>query len=354
MRGNRVNGPYQHRNHWRVRITASSGACEYHSFATRAEAEAFATAARDEIATLTASAAMERYLEHLATFGGSRSTQPVRASTLVTVRHKLSAILGLRAGDYPLSDLTPGKCARLYEARTRDVRPDTHRGELITLQAFGDWLVASKLTRTNPAAGVRPRGALSAGKAILYTDDAARLFQVANDGTPEGLAVVTVLVCGLRAGELLGLTCRDLDAGGTILRVAHSTEGKNRRARRNIAVPDVLQPALRALRGDRLPGEPLWPTLNRFSLRKLVASYCKRAGVPVVTTHGLRGTALTEAAKASLAVAQQLAGHRPGHRVTVDHYVAPGTLESTRAAEIARVVTEREPDPSPAVPTEWN
>lgn len=335
----RINGPYQHGNQWRVLVATADGARGYRYFATEAEGKAYVREARCAIEGRTVGATVREYLEYLRTYGGPRRSAPLRESTVRTIEYRLLAFFRLREADMPMTELSEKVCASLYERRTRTVRVDTHRGELVTAQQFLAWAVEHrKGIVSNPSEGIRPRGELSTGKEILTTDEGRVFLRAAlADGSDDGLACAVVLLLALRASELAALKCRDLDAGGTVIRV---TAGKTARAIRNILVPDILRARLASLRGARPEGDQLFSGMTRYRLHYQVGRICSVAGVRRVCPHGLRGSAITEAATAGLTVAQRLAGHEIGTRVTERHYIAPGTLESARAASAAEYLGE--------------
>lgn len=348
-RKDRFHGPYKHRAQWRVLVVTADGARGYRYFETEREAEGYVREARLLTESRTVGSEVNSYLQYLRE-GGARG-RPVRPSTLATVECRLKSLLRLREHDTPMSELTPALVEKLYARRCKEVRVDTHRGELTVLSQFCEYLVRERrLLTANPCDGVRPRGEVSTGKTTLYTDEARKFLRVALDeNSVDGLACAVVLIFGLRASELVGLRCGDLDADGTILRVCKSGGGKSRAATRNIAIPSepgVLRSRLKSLRGDRAPADPLFPGMTRYRLHYQVGRLCSAAGVTRVCPHGLRGTALTEAATGSLVVAQRLAGHEIGTRVTERHYIAPGTLEGVEArrrGEILASVTSGVP-----------
>ena len=71
-------------------------------------------------------------------------------------------------------------------------------------------------------------------------------------------------------------------------------------------------------------------------LHKALARYCKRAAVPLVCPHSLRGlhSSLAVKAGATSAFVAQALGHG-SDAVTRKHYIAPSALDSARSARVA-------------------
>jgi integrase/recombinase XerD len=137
-----------------------------------------------------------------------------------------------------------------------------------------------------------------------------------------------MLLCGLRAGEVLSLDVGDVDIGARWLRIA-GKGGKERRVPLDVDVAGLIQTYLLAERPDtscsRLfvvakgptRGQPLTPA----GLRTVFRYHRGKAGVPAGHPHALRhtfGTALAEAG-VDLAVMQALLGHT--HIDTTARYV---------------------------------
>ena len=142
QRSERVHGPYQHGNRWRVVFVAASGASTVESFASHAEAEAAAAAARALSGPRTVEEAVSAFLD---------AHNAGKASSNETARHRLFGLL--RIVEHPsgrLSELTPDVARRLYARRSAvdpdtqraEVRPDTHQGELAYAARFGEWCVS--------------------------------------------------------------------------------------------------------------------------------------------------------------------------------------------------------------------
>jgi len=354
-RPHRCGGAEKHGARYRVALITREGARSHEYFDTEKEARDFVIAFRSEAKGRTLGTAVTEYLDHLARYGGAKR-RPCKPSTLRMVRSKLEGILqlvdsGVRKGnrgrrrpsdlpttDRQLTDLTPALAQRLYSARVRAVKSngepisaDTHRSELIYAHAFGQWCVEQGYLRESPFLDVRPEGELSKGKPQLRIDEARAFARAAYaDQHPlGGLAAVAVLTLGVRANELLDRRVADLDDGGKVLWIPF---GKTASSKRRLAVPPVLRSALLKLAEGQGKEAHLFGSMTDGTLLKHVARLCGVAGVPVVCTHGLRGTqiSLTVEVDALVTAASKGAGHADTG-VTRQHYMAAGVEQSARA-----------------------
>jgi len=157
-----------------------------------------------------------------------------------------------------------------------------------------------------------------------------------------------MLLCGLRAGEVLALDVVDVDIGGRWLRVT-GKGAKQRRVPLDVDVAGLIQTYLLAERPDTASprlfvvakganrGQPLTPA----GLRTIFRYHRAKAVVPAGHPHALRhtfGTALAEAG-VDLPVMQALLGHE--HVDTSARYVhlAPARVKAEFDAARARIRT---------------
>lgn len=320
-RKERVNGPYRHRNKWRVIYVSAAGTQDAHSFATQGEAERAAEAMRAElrVTALTVGEALEMYESYLARRGN-------KSGSIATTLHRLRSML-------PLDDEVSGYTRKSAELRYAQlagsgVSVDTHRNTLNQCRTFWRWLEREGHVRGNPWLDVEPVGRRRRGKEQLTIDEARRLVSYSVDRRDVGsTACLMALACGLRAGEICALRRRDIDDGGRVLWVRGT---KTASARRRVAIPGPVGEGL----GERLP-----VGVSRHVLLDAAQRTMREAGVTVVTLHGLRGTHATLAASVGqtpLAVAQAL-GHA-GTGVTERHYIKPGTVDAVRQETVLRVI----------------
>ncbi len=263
----RITGPYEHRTgEFRCRLIMN-GRREWAPTADspqRAKRLAQSLAQRyASVQPLTIGAAIERYRQHLIDKGNKPASYE---NTPLRLRRFFAPVL-----ESPLSNLTERRCQALYdELRTqksdRTARPlavDTHRAYLADGRSFGVWTMKVKLLRANPLAGIEGVGRRSHGKPQLRHNEARRLTELCFNLAAEddgALAVLVAVLMGLRAGEIVSRTVRDLDRGGTILWV-DGLDGwtpKTAASRRPIEIPAQLQLLLMTRTQDKLPAALLF------------------------------------------------------------------------------------------------
>jgi integrase len=161
-----------------------------------------------------------------------------------------------------------------YSGRTRRAILDVLR--MIFRMAEHDGLV-----ERNPAGTVTaPR--IDAKEPVHLDAEQAKAFLAACEGDSLHSLYAVALGTGLRRGELLALTWQDVD---TKARTVTVRRGKTAAAARVVPLPAFAADVL----PEKAPG-PIWPYSPGYVTRH-VAVICARAGVPVITFHGLRHSA---------------------------------------------------------------
>lgn len=318
-----------HGKWWRVLIvTGRSGGKRqsyYHKAPSREAANQWAREFKRQIAAggRTVQDAVDAYIEHLKRNGN-------KAGSIETARYRLKALL-----DYSLAlvDLTPARAQAMYDALVdRGVAADTHRGCLIGGRAFGKFCVTKGWLRIEPFKAVLPVGRKSKGKEQLRADE-ARVFMKhcykawAENKDRGAVAGLLALMFSLRASEVSQLVARDVDDRGRILRIAQH-EAKTRASKRAAEVPPRMVPILLELAAN-----PATEDGHLFATERGVAAdrqwvyyhvryHLEAAGVPVITVHGLRGTAATigSVATGGARVMSEALGHE-NERITKDAYI---------------------------------
>lgn len=348
-------GPFAHGRRWRVVTVAADGNRARFSFAERGEAEEFRKAFLEATENRTVEIAIHDFLDFL------RRDRGAVESSIVTNRHRLRAILrvGLKHGDRLLSTLTPAACRDLYARRSQEVKPDTHRGELVLASKFTAWCHEQRWLPSNPFVDVKPVGRKNHGKPQLRVDESRKLLAVLNaDESLEATAVMMALLMGLRAHEIVERIGRDLDDGGRLLWISKS---KTLAGVRQVVVPLELRGRLAALAEGKPLDARLFGDMTRYALHYHVKRLCKVAEVPVVPPHGLRGTFATLAVTAevngggptsTVSVARTIGhSHHNGGATLRRHYLAPGAEESAAAVRVGRVL-HGDPLPPSEAPNE--
>lgn len=346
--GERVLGPYEQHNGWRVIVIAADGSRTSTLHASEKEGQLAreileADLASDEHTTDTA---IELYRKHLEEKGNKADS----------IRQTVWAIEQFFAEPTLLVQLTPKKCEQLYASlRVRPLQRtgkppsvDSHRSMLAQSKTFLDWCRGRGWMRfVNPLDDVRgvgkrrPRGkSLGARGNQLRIREArawyAKALDLADGGDQGAIAALVALLLGLRASEIVTRRVGDLDDDAEVGDVLWIEDTKTEAGRRTLDVPDVLRPLLVSCRegktADRFLFEcereqDAWgkPHVRDWVLDQ-VHRICDLAGVPQMTAHGMRGLLATIAGERGLA--GQLVANHLGHvdsRTTMTAYAAPGT-----------------------------
>ncbi len=194
-----------------------------------------------------------------------------------------------------------------------------------------------------PFKDVRPVGKVKAGKQQLRIEEArqftsAALTYYGETGRPLSIGALLALTMGLRTREVLERVVRDLDDGAKYLWI---DTGKTARARRHLDVPELIQPYLLQLMQGKGKEDVLFgngtdqKVLCRQTMWKMVRTLCKKAGVPTVCTHSLRGlwaTLAVESGAASHVVAANLGHH--SFKMTERHYAQGSAVKNAATARV--------------------
>jgi integrase len=345
-RGERVLGPYEQHNGWRVVEIDAKGEREASLHKSEKAALIYIDEVRSGLAsdTHTTATALVLYRAHLK--GKGNKPDSIRQTCWAIGMFFPSPIL--------LSMLSPKRCASLYDdLRTRPTstgKPpsvDSHRGILAQVRSFLAWCIGEGWISENPAAEVkgigkrRPRGkSLGKSGAELRVKEARAWYtaaiKLADEDDQGAIAALVALLLGLRASEIVSRRVADLDddeAAGDLLWIPCS---KTPAGRRTLEVPAVLRPLLLVCAEGKTPDRYLFecereqdaigkPHLRDWVLDQ-VHRICDAAKVPRVTAHALRGLLATLTAQRGLAghlIAATL-GHED-ERTTMTAYAAPGS-----------------------------
>lgn len=299
--GERVYGPYPHRDKWRIVVINANGDRTNQTFETEAEAGKVAAEIRTHFEARSMSSSVAEYL-------ASMRERGLRSSTIERAEDHLHRFFALdRNGARPLRWLTTARAGALY-ASYQTGAVDTHRNGLAAAKSFGKWATRQGWLATNPFADVEPVGRRRRGKPQLRIAEARQLdaFALARADKDDGaLVTLLCLYLGLRAFEAISRDVRDVDDGGRLLWITDSAVGelKTKDSKRVLEVPEHLRPFLLARKRDAQAAErpgsaPLF--VDKHGVRRTrhwvhdqVVRMCQLAEVPRVTPHGLRGTQST-------------------------------------------------------------
>lgn len=335
-------GPYAHNGGWRCQLKINGRRTWAPMADSPQRAEQLAERFRDGLFVanpVTVQEAIEEYRGHLSTKGN-------KADSIDNTTTKLRRFFGPVLGS-PVLRVTKARATALYEdLRTRPsertgkpLAPDSHRNMLAEGKTFLAWCVTRRWLGGNPLAEVKGVGKRRHGKPQLRIDEGRALrnlcHRLAAEGQDGPIAVLMAMLMGMRAGEIVRCTARDLDDGGRLLWIA---DAKTEAGKRAIEVPPELKPYLQA-RSEHKPHDALlFPTKHggrhwRDWVAEETRRLCRLARVPVVCAHSLRGFMATVAIQAG----------RASHDVvaTMGHVDISTTLQSYAIPGSAQVATQR-------------
>lgn len=364
--GTRVLGPYPYRGKFRIFLCEEGGAktarlCETEKEALKLKRTIEAELKERQEHTIADS--LEAYGEHMLNV---KKNKPASVNTtLIRLRSFFSD------QDLPLVSLSPKRCQGYYEALATRVsertgKPpavDSHRNILAEARTFLNWCIKpQQWLKQNPLAEVTGQGKRRHGKPQLRIDEARKLRTLCHDKAAQGddgaVAVLLGMLMGLRAGEIVSSTARDVDDEGRILWVEDNETAafttKTRASKRPVPVWEEVRPYLLTRVKDKLPdallfqadtGGPHW----RDWVRKQTKRLCNEAKVPVVCAHSLRGFAATLSLLSGVPLSQVAAslGHE-SPSTTMQSYAAPGTREHLASQQAQAVLGPvRSPEKTP-------
>ena len=352
----RVNGPYPDRDgtRFRVRIFHHDLQRQDLYFHTEKEALAAIAQAKRELLAVQSRTLGDVIGEYFVEKERSGRAKPETCRD----QHTRIIVFLRNYVELEITQLTPRRAAALYQDAVERPSPKTgkpvaaasHRFYLALVKGMFGWAVRKGYASANPFADVQPVGRVEAGKpqlrieeAKLFIDEALRRYD--QKGSELALGAVVALLMGLRAGEVLKRSARDVDRAGAILWI---DSGKTRNARRFLDVPAVLQPRLARMASSRTPDAPLFGFGRTGKIRRrqvfwrAVGDICLAAGIPRVCPHSLRGLWATlgvQSGAVSHAVAASL-GHG-SFSMTERHYAQPEAVSGAKTARMVEMLQLR-------------
>jgi len=330
-------GPYQFRGQWRCQLING----ERRTWLTPEKTSERAIAVAERIVAasiaqqpMTVETALDEYREYKLTVRGNK---PASVTTTLYRLRSFFTEPGLA-----IYQLTPQRCAGYYQKLIGKQKPSTHHNTLAEAGTFCRFLIKRRHLKLNPIEGIEPVGRKRKGKPQLRYDEArhwwSKAEELANAGEAGAVAAMMTLVMALRASEITTRIVRDLDNGGKLLWIP---EAKTEAGKRQVKVPEVLQPHLLRLARDKTPAAFLFPGKrggppDRAWPRKWVKRICRLAKLPEVCAHSMRGlhASLAIQAGASPDVVAGVMGHE-SPSMTLSNYATPGSAESAVADRAA-------------------
>ncbi|MCB1552503.1 MAG: tyrosine recombinase XerC [Xanthomonadales bacterium] len=162
-------------------------------------------------------AAIVAFLDQLA------NQRRASAHTLKAYRRELSALQQRADAHDGLAAISPDQLRTwLADAHRRGLAPRSVARRLAAWRSLFAWMVARRLIKANPAAGLRPPKAPRRLPQVLDVDEAQQLVEVEDDdsrGRRDRAMLELFYSSGLRLSELCGLHWRDVDLRDRLARV---------------------------------------------------------------------------------------------------------------------------------------
>jgi integrase len=227
---------------------------------------------------------LERYLDEVA-------APSVRPSSLRRYRQELRLYIAPALGKVPLDKLRPSQVSDFYRSQLLHLSPGSVRRLHALLRRSLGVAVRWQLIPWNPVTAVDPPS-LTSVEVHPFDANEARLFMAAASCDRFHARWLIAVLLGLRQGEVLGLTWRDVDHDQRVLAVRqtlqyHPGEGfhlvppKTARSRRIVPLPNAVIDALKVGMSSRRPtGSQRALSSGRtgvWSLRPASARPCPRA-----------------------------------------------------------------------------
>ncbi|HZT66892.1 MAG TPA: site-specific integrase [Acidimicrobiales bacterium] len=309
----RASGP-----RWSVRYRLD-GEPREKTFKRRSDAEAFKRRIEaDEVAGLVIDprAGEQAFGPYAEAWVESRRVKgkPLSPTTVAGYKSLLRRFLIPAFGRTPLRKITPDVVRNWYAELAKTSGQDPAAKSYRLLRAVLNTAVSDDILARNPC---RIRGGGIEHSAERPMLDATTVLTVADAVDPRYRALVLLAgFGGLRTGEMLGLSRRDVDLMGGLVHVRHQSyevKGKGRvlaapkseAGRRTVVLPALVVDAL----GDHLrtyaqPGPdgavftgPLGTPLRRATLSKQWREACAAVGLERIRVHDLRHHAATAMAR---------------------------------------------------------
>jgi len=288
-------------------------------------------------------------LDEFSTFLAIRGVKkPSKPQTIKHVRERVSYMVNVTSAarldsitvevaKTTYEELIARKPVRGAKLETVKLSAATHHAYLSAARAFWDFCVRKGYAAENPWMEVERAGTKPKRKKILRIDEGVRFVDVAHKladlGDHRAIGALTAIYMGLRATEIVIRVGRDVDARGTRLVIE---DAKTENGNKSLPLPPELQGYYRELARVAGPTGYLFPPdaqsqCGRRTYRWLldgVHRICQLAEVPIVSTHGLRGTFATTATEEGVAIDAVVKALRHGARkVAEEHYIAPHAID---------------------------
>lgn len=337
----RVLGPYQCRGGWRIVIVRAGTKTFSEVIGSEAEALEHKRETEQSIQREN-SEALRVAVDAFKVYMKEKGDKP---SSIYNLERRFALLFGAALdGAARISEAQAAKLVKDMDGKTKEngkpYATATKVNALCMARVFGEWMVKNRRWKSNPFTGLKVLGRANRGKVQLRIDEARRWLSVVEAAAAAGdVGAVPAMLCfplGMRAGEVVARTVRDVDDGGRVIWIDY---GKTVNARRRLVVPERTRPHLLRVVEGRAPEELLFPGLSRYALLRHVRRFCRLSGVTRVCSHSMRGLLATlsiESGAALAAVADGLGHGSPS--ITLAHYAQPGAQQAGQVARGLAVI----------------
>lgn len=276
----------------------------------------------------------------------------LRYSTARNYRHVIRRHLIPFFGSMKLPEIGPAEVQMFLAEKSKRFAPWTvHQLRSVLSKILGTAQRWGYL-ETNPASMAQVPALVNKRERLTLTPQQVRSL-LAELREPYQTMVLLAVLSGLRRGEIFGLRWKYVDFVERSITVAecsyegHATPPKTRASRRKVFLDETVMDALLRLRPRHFqPNDLVFCTergtvMNPNNVRnRVLASACKRAGIPTVGWHNFRYTYSTWANPTgeSIKALQAQLGHTDS-RLTLSVYTQPmPEAQRQLASKIARVL----------------
>jgi integrase len=295
---------------WQAQVRRSGYSAFVKSFATRADAAAWAREKEraidraelptdiKELKRLTVADLLRRY---------EREVTP-RKRGAVFERSRIRSLLAHRMSQTSLNNLSGATVTEYRDDRLKVVKPPSVRRELVVLRhvfevARREWAIP---LRENPLKRIRlPQDGRPRERRLLAGDE-TQLYAIISKRSAWYLRPFLLLLVetGMRRGELLSIRWRDVDFANSTVLILTTKNGHPRRIPLTLAALKTLEALPR--RSEKV--FPVSPNAIRLAWERLRA----RAGLPDLHLHDLRHEAISRFFELGLSVPEvaMISGHR--------------------------------------------
>jgi len=201
-----------------------------------------------------------------------------------------------KLGSLPYSGMTRASVRKLRDMRADS--PEMANFRLKQISALFSWAVKNELAKSNPAAGVEKIANTSSGYYTWTESDVEQFERYWPVGSRPRLAFAIMLYLGVRRSDAVRLGPKHTD-DDSVSFVQH----KGRKRSQKVLTLPILPPLRAVLDTSQSGGETWLETLHRkpysdAGFGNAFKDWCREAGLPQCTAHGLRKIGAVRAAEA--------------------------------------------------------